>query len=244
MLESSLGGVAISCQHLDASHVTNSKSEQSTSESSPHPREVQMDWCLVKSCSISRLSKCDIMRQAMHERLKSLRPTLGPGGYIILHRVRGRRYHGRLYDTHIYRVGYVEKQDLGLSFAFSQVFSWYRVSIPREKVRKDQVTFFKGYSGRCDRMVRGHAWKESEMRLASYSGSYPNRDSGDESRLSSAAVKAVPRRSSHDRYELDDHSQVIVTPLCLSLVAWLLEHRSKRFIVHAFRTPLPPCIVI
>ena len=173
MLESSLGGVAISCQHLDASHVTNSKSERSTSESLPRLRGVQMEWYSVKLCSISRLSKCDTMRQATHKRLISRKPTLGPGGYIILHRVRGRRYHGRLYDTHIYRVGYVEKQDLGLSFAFSQVFSWYRVSIPREKVRKDQNSFRKDYSGRCDRMVRGHAWKESEMRLASYSGSYP-----------------------------------------------------------------------
>jgi hypothetical protein len=72
----------------------------------------------------------------------------------------------------------------------------------------------------------------------------PDRNSGHEARVPSAAVTTAPRRSSHDRYELNDHSQVIVTPLCLSLVAWLLEHRSKRFIVHAFRTPLPPCIFI
>lgn len=90
------------------------------------------------------------MRQAMHERLISHKTTLGPGGYTILHHVRGRRYHGRLYDIHIYHVEYVEKQDRGLSLAFSQVFSWYRVSIPQEKVQKDQVALCKGYSGRCD----------------------------------------------------------------------------------------------
>lgn len=154
MLQTRFEGATLSCQHLHASHVMNSKSEQSTSESSPRPRRVQMVWCLVMSCSISRLSKCDITRQAMHKRLTSRNPTLGPGGYIILHRVRGRRYHGRLYDTHIYHFEYVEKQDPGLSFAFSQVFSRYRVSIPREKVRKDQLSFRKGYSGRRDRMVR------------------------------------------------------------------------------------------
>ena len=154
MLESTFEYIAISRKHLIASHVTNSKSEQSTSESSPHPREVQMDWCLVKSCSISRLSKCDITRQAMHKRLISRTSTLCPGGYIILHRVRRRRYHGRVYDIHIYRVGYVEKQDLGWSFAFSQVFLWYRVSIPWEKVRKDQLSFRKSHSSRCDQIVR------------------------------------------------------------------------------------------
>ena len=154
MLQTRLEGATLSCQHLHASHVTNSKSEQSTSESSPRPREVQMVWCLVKSCSISRPSKCDTTRQVMHKRLISHKPTLGPGGYIILHRVRGRRYHGRVYDIHIYRVGYVEKQDLGWSFAFSQVFLWYRVSIPWEKVRKDQLSFRKSHSSRCDQIVR------------------------------------------------------------------------------------------
>jgi hypothetical protein len=154
MLESTLEGVAISSQHLHASHVANSKSEPSTSEPSPRPRRVQMVWCPVKSCSISRLSKCDITRQAMHKRLISRTSTLCPGGYIILHRVRGRRYHGRVYDIHIYRVGYVEKQDLGWSFAFSQVFLWYRVSIPWEKVRKDQLSFRKSHSSRCDQIVR------------------------------------------------------------------------------------------
>lgn len=113
-----------------------------------------MVWCLRGSCGILRLSKCDITRQAMHKRLISHKTTLGPSGYIILHRVRGRRYHDRVYDIHIYHVGYVEKQDLGWSFASSQVFSWYRVSIPREKIRKDQLSFRKGYSGRCNRMVR------------------------------------------------------------------------------------------
>jgi hypothetical protein len=154
MLQTRLEGATLSCQHLHASHVTNSKSKRSTSRSSPRPREVQMVWCLFRSCSISRLSKCDIMRQAMHERLISHKTTLGPGGYTILHHVRGRRYHGRLYDIHIYHVEYVEKQDRGLSLAFSQVFSRYRVSIPRKKVRKDQVSFRKDYSGRCDQMVR------------------------------------------------------------------------------------------
>jgi hypothetical protein len=154
MLQTRLEGATLSCQHLHASHVANSKSEPSTSEPSPRPRRVQMVWCPIKSCSISRLPKCDITRQAMHKRLISRKPTLGPSGCIILRRVRGRRYHGRLYDTRTYHVGYVEKQDLGWSFASSQVFSWYRVSIPREKVRKDQLSFRKGYSGRCNRMVR------------------------------------------------------------------------------------------
>jgi hypothetical protein len=147
-------GAILSCQLLHASHVTNVKSERSISECSPRPREVRMVWCLVKSCSISRPSKCDITRQAMHKRLISHKTTLGPSGYIILHRVRGRRYHDRVYDIHIYHVGYVEKQDFGWSFSFSQVFSRYGVSIPREKDRNDQLSFRKGYSGHCDREVR------------------------------------------------------------------------------------------